>query len=540
MAQDQSRFRIVLSDINNYVQGMLAQQATHFGGTIKTGSFVRLKQFTANAIKGKRILIVIDLDVLDNYPAVPKLGNPAALTAEGAGGQQQGAPKSMSGAGFYGQVKKEDPSQAPKQSLPSRSANSSMHGNIMPVEALSPYANKWTIKARVTNKSEVRTWHNKNGEGKLFSVNLLDESGEIKATAFNDQCDAFYDVFQQDSVYYISQGDVKPARKQFSTLNNDYEISLSNSTIVEKAEDQSDVPKVMYNFTQIADIASVEKDAVVDVIGVLKEIGETSEITSKTTFKTFSKRELTLVDNTQFSIRLTVWGSQATAFDAPLDSVIAFKGVKVSDFGGRSLSLLSSGTMGVDPDVDEAHRLKGWYDATGKNDEFNNHESMRAQMGTGTTGRNDQEKTIQQVKDERLGLNSDEAEYFQTKATIIFIKQDNISYPACPSPPEQKCNKKVTEEPDGSWRCEQCNKTYPKPEYRYIMSMNVADHTGQMWLSCFDDTGRMVIGMSADEFKDLGESGIPQAAQSVLTDATWKTLTFRCRAKMDTYQDQSR
>lgn len=35
---------------------------------------------------------------------------------------------------------------------------------------------RWTIRARVTNKSQIRTWSNSRGEGKLFSLELVDES----------------------------------------------------------------------------------------------------------------------------------------------------------------------------------------------------------------------------------------------------------------------------------------------------------------------------------------------------------------------------
>jgi hypothetical protein len=34
----------------------------------------------------------------------------------------------------------------------------------------------------------------------------------------------------------------------------------------------------------------------------------------------------------------------------------------------------------------------------------------------------------------------------------------------------------------GQWRCEKCDKTHPKPEYRYVMPISVSDHTGQLWL----------------------------------------------------------
>lgn len=436
----------------------------------------------------------------------------------------------MSTNGFYGT--KEPKQESHSQGLPARTSrpmDASM-AHVHPIESLSPYGNKWTIKARVTSKSDVKTWHNKNGEGKLFSVNLLDESGEIKATGFNDQCDMFFDTFQEGNVYYISSPcRVQLAKKQFSNLNNDYELTFENNTRVEKAESQSDVPQVRFNFTSIGNLQSIEKDAVIDTIGILREVGEVSEIIAKTTQKPYSKRELTLVDNTNFSVRLTIWGTAASSFETPLESVIAFKGVKVSDFGVRSLSLLSSGTINVNPDVNEAHVLKGWYDAQGRNDQFTTHAVAGTGMGDGT-GRQDSTKTIQAVKDENLGM-GETPEYFTVKATINYIRHDNPAYAACLSP---DCNKKVIETEDG-WRCEKCNKTHAKPEYRYIMSINVADHTGQVYLSCFDETGRIIMGMSAEQLMELKDNGTDK---EVYQEATGQTLNFRCRAKMETYQDQ--
>lgn len=55
---------------------------------------------------------------------------------------------------------------------------------------------RWVIKARVMNKTAIRTWSNAKGEGKLFSMDLCDESGEIRATAFKNECDKFYDMIQ--------------------------------------------------------------------------------------------------------------------------------------------------------------------------------------------------------------------------------------------------------------------------------------------------------------------------------------------------------
>lgn len=46
----------MFSDIDNYVQSMLASQAnwTVQEGKLKKGCFIRLKQFSANIVKGKR------------------------------------------------------------------------------------------------------------------------------------------------------------------------------------------------------------------------------------------------------------------------------------------------------------------------------------------------------------------------------------------------------------------------------------------------------------------------------------------------------
>lgn len=143
-------------------------------------------------------------------------------------------PTTMSSNGFYGSKPAAQPQQQ-NRPQPIRGPAASAHASIHPIEAISPYNNKWTIKARCTSKSNIKTWHNKNGEGKLFSVNLLDDSGEIRATGFNDQCDVLYDLFQEGNVYYISSPcRVQMAKKQFTNLNNDYELTFERDTVVEK------------------------------------------------------------------------------------------------------------------------------------------------------------------------------------------------------------------------------------------------------------------------------------------------------------------
>ena len=89
----------------------------------------------------------------------------------------------------------------------------------------------------------------------------MDDSGEIRVTAFNEQCDAFYDKAVVGKVFYISNCSVKNANKQYSKLNNDYELTFKDNGMMELAEDTGDIPTVTYNFVSVSDLASCAKDS---------------------------------------------------------------------------------------------------------------------------------------------------------------------------------------------------------------------------------------------------------------------------------------
>ena len=124
--------------------------------------------------------------------------------------------------------------------------------------------------------------------------------------------------------------------------------------------------------------------------------------------------------------------------------------------------MFSSATMSVNPDIPEAHSLRGWYDAEGKNSSFQAYTSSTVTRDAGAAPRPSELKTIGQAKDEQLGM-GDKTDYFTTSATISFVKSETFSYPACANP--DGCNKKVTEDGSG-WRCEKCDKSWEAPIHR--------------------------------------------------------------------------
>ena len=75
-----------------------------------------------------------------------------------------------------------------------------------------------------------------------------------------------------------------------------------------------------------------------------------------------------MVDTSGKVVTCTLWAAEAEGFDGSSCPVVALKGVKVSDFGGRSLTTQFSTVMTLDPDIPESFQLRGWFDNVGKNE----------------------------------------------------------------------------------------------------------------------------------------------------------------------------
>ncbi|KAJ2797867.1 Replication factor A protein 1, partial [Coemansia helicoidea] len=239
-------------------------------------------------------------------------------------------------------------------------------------------------------------------------------------------------------------------------------------------------------------------------------------------------------------VRATLWGAEATGFDLPAGAVVAFKGMRVGDFGGRTLSLPSTGTMAANPDIQEAHMLRGWYDSVGRTAAFQTFDGAGG-MGGGAGGAGGQRqdeppKTMAQVRDENLGGSEERTDYFTVKGTIAFIRSSSLAYPGCAS---GDCSKKVTENSSGQWWCEKCQREFAAPSYRYLFSVNVSDYTGQCWLQCFNETGLQLLGCSANEAMELQRTD-EAAFTKLIADATFKEFRFRCRARSERFNDNVR
>uniref|UniRef100_A0A1A8J7W6 Replication protein A subunit n=2 Tax=Nothobranchius kuhntae TaxID=321403 RepID=A0A1A8J7W6_NOTKU len=536
------RFRVMMSDGRHTLSSfMLSTQLNYLAeeNILAPNCVCILKKHVTNILKdGRRVVIILETELIKPAEEVcGKIGDPTPYFDGQNKGQQSGpvpaAPvpevrpplqaqnKNDVNIGFSRDFAKKAPSVMPN--TPGGSSK------VVPIASLNPYQSKWTIRARVTNKSSIRTWSNSRGEGKLFSMEIVDESGEIRVTAFTQEVDKFFPLIEVGKVYYISKGSLKIANKQYTSVKNDYEMTLNGETSIIPCEDSCDVPTVQCDFVSIAELENRDKDAIVDVIGVCKSVDEMTRLTTKNN-REVSKRTLSLMDMSGKLVTVTLWGEEAEKFDGSGQPIVAIKAAKLSDFGGRSLSASFSSTLMVNPDIPEAYKLRGWFDKEGH---AMDGQSLTETKGSG--GGSTNWKTLSDVKNEHLG-HGEKADYYTCIATVVFLRKENCLYQACPT---QDCNKKVVDQHNGMFRCEKCDKDFPNFKYRLILSANIADYTDNQWVTCFQESAEAILGQNAAYLGQLRDSS-EAALDEVFQQSNFNTFVFRNRVKLETYNDESR
>lgn len=183
--------------------------------------------------------------------------------------------------------------------------------------------------------------------------------------------------------------------------------------------------------------------------------------------------------------------------------------------------------------VPEVQTVKQWYEANGASGV----KSLSTRGGGGSSG-----PPITLAEAKLLGK-GEKPDYFDAKITVtqIPVKDERTPwYNACPSGDD--CKKKVQDNGDGSWHCEKCNKAYTNYNPRWVLKAKVADHTGGIWVSAFDEQATIMLGTSAPDAEVLwnNKENDKSSWDNVFKSAHMSTWSARLRAKQDMYQDEQR
>ena len=331
------------------------------------------------------------------------------------------------------------------------------------------------------------------------------------------------------------------ANAQWNTCKCQHEIAFDRSTEIKAVDDDNSIQQNIYDFKKIAELELIEPEANVDLLAVVASVGEVGTIIAKKTGNELTKCEITVVDDSNSEVRCTLWGEEAKKCTDLFAGcpVVAFKSLRVSDFGGRSLGFSFSSSMVVNPKMPEAAALKNWFESGGVTAE-------RKKMSTGGGGKKDtfeNRKTVASIKDETLGYN-EKPDWLAFKASINFIKKDKEGgpwYPACPNPGEPCMQRyKVTQTSDSMWQCERCNKAYPDCFRRFIFSMTIMDDTSTVWATVFDDQAKELLGQSADDMNKLFEAGDMASFNTAFDEVINTDWVFKAMVKAETVGEEQR
>jgi replication factor A1 len=335
---------------------------------------------------------------------------------------------------------------------------------------------------------------------------------------------------------------------------------------------------------------------VLDVVGVLESVEPWSTISRRNGTET-RKRAVYLRDDSGRSVELTLWGAFANnpgdaleaavaqsaacaaAGQPPHPTVVAVKAARVGDFNGKNVSTIASSSVAIDPPRPEADDLRAWWTTRGGSSAPAVPLSERRGGGAGGGGGGgggdrDRRVTLAAFAEEGFGTRG-QPDYVNVLASVGFVRNSEgtrMTYAACTRDHGGRaCNKKLQEQAGGGgaggsdWWCERCQAPCADPAYRYLLSLQLADHTGATWVTAFGDTGDALMGgataaqvreaqMAAEAERAGGEDGYGGAGggggggnimagrqlEAIVEGATFRPHVLRLKAAVETWNDEAR
>lgn len=387
----------------------------------------------------------------------------------------------------------------------------------------------WVIKARVSRKSQLRAYQKDGRTQHTFNAVLVDGTGNISITFFQEQADLFYEKVQMNKTYEVTPGQVKLANKMYNKTEHLYEIHADKETTILPVHAEPEpfvAPKKIVSLKEIKQDAEKEEESgsqhrkTYDVLAVVVNVGEMAEIPRKNENRVLRKRIIDLVDASETVLPVVFWEEMAAVEYKPED-VILLTNVNTSIFQSRAQIRVSHGTIIVEnPEIPEAFRLSGWY--------RKNKGRISAVSPEPVRGRAAEPYFISDLKRSEIPT--------AAVSGMIVYMMDSLFYEACSGP---QCKKKVSRDLEtGSARCDKCGVTVDQPVYRYRVTAQIGDKTGYLWVSIFD-TVSALFGMPPDELQRLRDEDNEEYNRAV-GKVMFRDATFRLRGKAETVSGERR
>jgi replication factor A1 len=353
--------------------------------------------------------------------------------------------------------------------------------------------NSLSLEGKIIQLSPISEFTRKDGElGKVQSLTLLDSSGSIRITFWNDNTSKLNNLEINDIILITN------LNPRLSTLNSKtIELTANRNTTIEKKLGDLDIEgEIIKNVKKLQD-----KSGIVSFKGVISSIDNLKSITLK------SGEEVSLLgfivsDNTD-GIRVTIWREQAEEYSKllnvgqglSLNNVL----VKFSTFSRRNeISLINESILElIDLEIKNLKSIELSGKERGRN--FSGNYSKIDRINTpGTT---------------------------EIKGFIAKDLNKITVYEAC-----KKCNKKVD-----NCICDEVGDT----EYRMILNLIIDDGTGTIRSTFMGDLAEKLIGVETNNIVQLRETPeFEKFLEKKSSEFLGKDIIIKGRAKFSDFSNQ--
>lgn len=534
--QSSIAFRARMSDsIFNYTSCIGTKdilESLESKGVTNTKPIIKVNGFTKNFNNGKLLFCLTNISILEE--SSPMIGQPIP---------HSGNPQDYRGMSYHVKPEASSPSRKRSNNIdnsttPSKRSNNDPTGGVFgkrvfSIKDISPYINQFLLCGIVTTKDPVRDVNTRRGMSKIFNFTFADEEGNsIRIGAWGDQAEKYNNLLNEGEPYYINiqgGGTVREANKQFNSTGHPYELSLNSTCDIEPCSDRKiEAAPLKFNVIPLNEV-KLHAQGFIDVLAVIDKVDDIATVNSSKTGATLFRRNVSLVDDSNAIVQLTLWGDDAKDFNYNPGEVIGLKAASVREFnGGFSLGVQkASNQIFINPGgPDACEPLQKWYIQERPNAEI---QSMSAGESGGSLERDF--RLIGVVTGSGMAHQADDkGMYINVKGLINAVRPENAFYQSCKS-----CRKKVTVI-DNQINCDRCG-VQDEAKFVYMLSIEIADFSGVVWGNMFDEAAKQLLGISADELQQISLDDREQY-DAIFDRIRFKEYFFRCRVKYEIYNDK--
>jgi replication factor A1 len=271
-------------------------------------------------------------------------------------------------------------------------------------------------------------------------------------------------------------------------------LTVNDHTKVSLKEDDPAVPYMEDFCITVRKLTEVAVGDEVRVICLVKDEGEVESFASKDG-KPLRKKLIVLCDPVdKVEVEMTLWNDDCGLQFECYPYMI--KGIQVKEYQGtRQYSLRFNNRI----TILKQHPLRK-YIKDMPSISFTNPDSNKKPRRTAISTLHELNSAMDEV--------TSSGTWSEAVCFLTSMRFGKSYYIGCP-----KCKKKVVEEEDS--KCNHCGQEYSHAQYRYVLSINVADYTDSLWVNAYDEAGEALLGMPAVQFAKLDEDAFQSHMKKV-------------------------